>query len=102
MPIWEPLASVVMMPDKVGALQLRSDSLHCGLSSIGYMHQQVYKLVQQFPFSLTQGVIEDRLDELALLPPQKEPIASKIQVLMQMHHPRAELVAALLLLRDSP
>jgi len=98
--VWRRLSHA--MVGKREPSSLRTDVLRSASTSMGYINREVFAQLSQLPFVLTQGDIEQRLNDLKSAEGISEPIATKIQALLALEYPRAQLVSALQLVREAP
>lgn len=100
--VWRRLSALV--EGHFTASELLDKASQCALISSAYIHKETLALVEQEPFSLSQGDIEENMHELATrVGPISDPMARQAHELLvnDLVSP-ARLARAFLLLREAP
>ena len=76
--------------------------MHAATSSIGYMHREIFAVVDAEPLSLTQGDIAAKVADLAdFIGPIAHPVVQQIRNVIKHGYPQERIVAALELLKET-
>ena len=82
------------------AQELRSNTLDAAHVSAAFIRHKILSQINEYPWSLLQGDINDNLDRFKAAEKPQEPVASKIWDLLQIGYNRQELLLGLDLLSD--
>jgi hypothetical protein len=97
--VYNEISVVLGVPGFTGH-ELRSNVLECVSVSAAYLERECYDKLREYPFSMTQGNIDDNVRALLDTHSDLPPLATKMQFCARMA-PR-QTCKALVLLRDAP
>ena len=80
---------------------LKNKLLTSTLVSMGYMHREIFALVEADPLAMTQGDITENIRLLATRNPS-DPVTIQMKQMVEQYGVEAQLAEALRLLRDAP
>ena len=99
--MWHRLASLVS--SEYSAHALRDECLNALHVAVAYSHDKIFKPLQEWPWCLASGNIEENLRALGALEEEPwEPLAKKLWTLLSAGQAPRTLVDILVLLRDVP
>lgn len=98
---WRRMANLV--GEGCSAAALRSAALRVSCASVGYVYQELFMQLDEYPLRPTQGDIAQQLDELAALEKvPSEQATAKLKQLLNLGFPWQRIIDALTLARDAP
>ena len=98
--IWSALASLIRVP--YDSAVLRSQALHAVHLAAGYVHEKIFKVMEQYPWRLGLSTGTGPLEELLLQPDEPVDLCTKkVWSMLKAGVPPAELVSVAELLQQA-
>lgn len=100
--VWDRVAAVTRIG--LGGRKLRSLALQTTHTIVGYLWQEIFQPLQEYPLLLTQGSPDMQLDTLATLEDvaSLDPLTKKARALLDMGVSRSRIARAIVLMREVP